>query len=104
MADGVDPYAADGLEVLLFNASKECQEPYAFNTDLIQLNTLKITSEEATDIGTIAVEVNKILVEDEVAFITGQKDIEKDWQAHVDAMYAAGLQDVLDLYTTAYNR
>ncbi|MBQ7797427.1 MAG: extracellular solute-binding protein [Lachnospiraceae bacterium] len=104
VADGVDPYAADGLELLLFNASKECYEPYAFNTDLIQLNTLKITSEEATDIGTIAVEVNKILVEDEVAFITGQKDIEADWQAHVDAMYAAGLQDILDLYTTAYNR
>lgn len=102
--DGVDPYDAAGLELLLFNASKECQEPYAFNTDLIQLNELKITSEEATDIGTIAVEVEKILVEDEVAFITGTKDIEADWQAHVDAMYKAGLQDVLDLYTTAYNR
>lgn len=104
MEDGVDPYAADGLEVLLFNASKEFYEPYAHNTNLIQLNELKLTSEEATDIGTIAVEVNKILVEDEVAFITGQKDIDADWQAHVDAMYAAGLQDMLDLYTTAYNR
>ncbi|MBE5972364.1 MAG: extracellular solute-binding protein [Lachnoclostridium sp.] len=104
MADGVDPYAPDGLEVLLFNASKELQEPYAFNTDLIQLNELKITSEEATDIGTIAVEVEKILLEDEVAFITGQKDIDADWDAHVEAMNKAGLQDMLDLYTTAYNR
>lgn len=102
--EGIDPYDAAGLELLLFNASKECYEPYANNSNLIQLNELKITSEEATDIGTIAVEVNKILVEDEVAFITGTKDLDTDWQAHVDAMYAAGLQDMLDLYTTAYNR
>ena len=102
--DGVDPYAADGLELLLYNASKECQEPYAHNTDLIQLNTLKITSEEATDIGTVAVEVEKIIVEDEVAFITGQKDIDADWDAHLEALEKAGLQQVLDLYTTAYNR
>lgn len=104
MADGVDPYAADGLEVLLFNASKECQEPYAFNTDLIQLNELKITSEESTDISTMAVEVEKVLVEDEVAFVTGQKDIDADWDAHVEALNKAGLQEVLALYTTAYNR
>ena len=42
--------------------------------------------------------------EDEVAFITGQKDIDADWDAHVEAMNKAGLQDMLDLYTTAYNR
>ncbi len=106
MADGVDPYAADGLEVLLFNASKEFYEPYAYNTKLIQLNKLKLTSEESTDISTQAVEVGKIVVEDEVKFITGQLDLnnDADWEAHKTALDKAGLQAVLDLYTKAYNR
>lgn len=102
--DGIDPYDPDGLELLLYNASKEYYEPYAYNTNLIQLNSMNLTAEESTDISTIAVEVNKILIEDETAFITGAKDLDKDWDAHIDALYAAGLQDMLDLYVKAYNR
>ena len=103
---GVDPYAPEGLELLLFNASKDLYEPYsALETSKLQQNDeLKITSEESDSVSTIVVEINKIIHEDQTAFITGTKDIDKEWDAYVESLNAAGMEELLAFYQTAYDR
>jgi len=100
----VDPYASEGLEKLLYDASKNLYEPYGKNTNLVNLNTLKLTDEESTSISTSAVEIEKLIEETSVAFITGTKDIDKEWDSYKDSLEKAGLADLLKVYQTAYDR
>ncbi len=104
VADDVDPYAPEGLEKLLFDASKELYEPYGSNTDIINLNTMKITEDEANSMATIAVEVEKLIQEQSVAFMTGTLDIDAEWDNYVSALESAGLSQLIATYQTAYDR
>lgn len=100
----VDIYAPDGLEKLLYDASAELYAPYAGTGNIKLLDTLKLTDEESTDVSVIAVEVSKIIEETSVAFMTGAKDIDAEWDSYVDSLDKAGLQDLLNVYETAYAR
>ena len=100
----VDPYSPDGLERLLFDATEELYEPYGANTNIVNLNELKITDEESTDVSTIAVEVEKAIEENSVAFMTGAKDIDAEWDTYIQDLDKAGLQTLLEMYQTAYDR
>lgn len=100
----VDPYSPAGLEKLLFDASKNLYEPYANNTKLLNLSELKLTDEESTAVSTMAVELEKLIEENSVAFITGSKDIDAEWDSYKDAMNKAGLEEILKTYQTAYDR
>lgn len=103
----IDPYAPDGLEKLLFESSKNDYEPYAqneTNSDLDLIPELKMTDEESTNVSTVAVEVEKIIIESSVAFITGAKDINTEWDSFKTSLDKAGLQTLLDTYQTAYDR
>lgn len=100
----VDPYAPEGLEKLLFDASRDLYEPYAGTSDIQLLDTLKLTDEETTDISVIAVEVEKIIEESSVAFMTGAKDIDAEWDSYVESLDNAGLQELLAVYQAAYDR
>lgn len=100
----VDIYAPEGLEKLLYDASKELYEPYGENGDLEMFATMKLTDEEITDISVKVVELNKIMNETSVAFMTGAKDIDAEWDSYVESLNNAGLQDLIDLYEVAYAR
>lgn len=100
----VDPYAPEGLERLLYDATEQLYEPYGNNTNLINLNELKVTDEESTEVSTIAVEVEKIIEETSVAFMTGAKDIDSEWDSYVESLERAGLSTLLGIYQTAYDR
>lgn len=100
----VDPYAPEGLEKLLYDASKELYEPYGANTDIINLNSMKVTEEEVNAVATIAVEVEKKIQEDAVAFMTGAKDIDAEWENYLTGLESVGLQKLIDAYQTAYDR
>ena len=100
----VDPYAPEGLERLLFDASKELYEPYGATQSIVNLNELKVTDAESTEVSTIAVEVEKLISETTVAFITGAKDVDADWDSYVDSLNKAGLETLLNIYQTAYDR
>lgn len=100
----VDPYSPEGLEKLLYDASKEKYEPYSQNTVYKNLNELKVTDAETTEISTTAVEVEKTIAESTVAFITGAKDIDKEWDSYIKALDSVGLAKLLELYQTAYDR
>ena len=100
----VDPYSPAGLEKLLFDTSKNLYEPYANNTKLLNLSELKLTDEESTAVSTMAVELEKIIEENSVAFITGTKDIDAEWDSYKDAVNKAGIEEILKTYQTAYDR
>lgn len=102
----VDPYAPEGLEKLLYEASAELYEPYAFNTNIVNLNELKVTSDETNSVSTQTVEVEKYIGEQQVAFITGTIDIDDDaaWASYLEGVNNAGLPELLNVYQTAYDR
>ncbi|MFV0503934.1 MAG: extracellular solute-binding protein [Lachnospirales bacterium] len=103
----IDPYAPDGLEKLLFESTKKDYEPYGqneTNSDLEMIPELKMTDEETTNVSTVAVEIEKIINESSVAFITGAKDINEQWDEYKDSLEKAGLQTLLDTYQAAYDR
>lgn len=106
VAADVDPYSAEGLEKLLFDASAELYEPYAFNTNIVNLNELKVTSEETNSVSTASVEVEKYIGEQQVAFITGTVDIDDDaaWTSYLEGLNNAGLPELLEVYQVAYDR
>lgn len=105
--EAADPYSPNGLEQLLYNASKELYEPYnqdAQNSDLDVVPELKFTDEEAGNVSTSAVEVEKVINETSVAFITGAKDVEKEWDSYKESLEKAGLSQLLEAYQVAYDR
>lgn len=101
--DGVDPYAPNGLEKLLYDASAELYEPYS-DYYLVNLDELKVTDEESTDVSTMAVEIEKLIEETSVAFITGARDIDAEWDSYLTSLENAGLSGYLEVYQTAYDR
>ena len=103
----VDPYGPDGLEKLLYDASAENYAPYGQdqqNADLDVLPEMKMSNDESSAISTIDVEVEKIIAESQVAFITGTQDIDSGWQSYLDSLKKAGLDDLLSTYQTVYDR
>lgn len=100
----IDKGTPEGLEKLLYDATKEKMEPYAQTGEFDILPTLKLTDEEATSIQTIGVEVQNYIEENKVAFITGTKDINKDWDAYVQGFDNVGLPKLLEVYQIAYDR
>ncbi len=105
----VDVKTGEGLEKLLYESTERDYVPYGQteeNSDLDVLPRLKLTSEETSDVSTIAVEVEKLINESSTAFIIGTKDIEndKDWEGFKDSLEKAGLADLLKVYQTAYDR
>lgn len=101
----VDLGSPEGLEKLLFEATKNMMEPYAQKEgDLDILPTLKFTAEEATEIQTIGVEIENYITENRVAFITGAKNLDTDWDSYVKNFDNLGLPKLLEVYQTAYDR
>lgn len=105
----VDIKSAEGLEKLLYDATAENYAPYGQteeNSDIDVLPQLKLTSEETTNVSTIAVEIEKLIDETTTAFIIGNKDAENDgdWEDFKSSLEKAGLADLLAVYQTAYDR
>ena len=100
----VDITKPEGLEKLLYDASAELYEPYAGTSNIELYDELKITDEESSNISVVAVEIEKIIEESTVGFITGAMDIDGDWDSYVDSVDKAGLADLLAMYDSAYAR
>lgn len=102
----VDPYSPDGLEKLLYDASKELYEPYGSSSNIVNFSSgqIKLTDEEATDSGTLETEVAKIIVENSAAFMRGEKNFDTDWDKFQSDIESAGLSQLIGLYQTAYDR
>ena len=91
----------------MYDATKEKQEPYGQNPengDLDVLPDLKMTADESTELQTIQVEVKNYINSAKVAFITGTKSLDDDWDTYLKELDACGLQTMIDIYQAAYDR
>ena len=70
-----------------------------FNTGL-----LKLTQDEQDIYNDAWTDIKNYLTEMNAAFITGQKDIEVEWDGYIKHLYDIGLQDVIDAYQAALDR
>jgi putative aldouronate transport system substrate-binding protein len=89
------------LELVLYNAYKQ-YEPYGFNRSL-PFN-LAWTLEEARQY----TELNRVIVEyveqSLARFVTGELDLNRDWDRYIADLNKLGLPNLLKLYQTVYDR
>jgi len=67
-------------------------------------NYLKFTAEESETINFINADLGKFCDQYFTGFITGEFDIEKDWDKYVKECESMELEELTAIYQTAYNR
>jgi ABC-type glycerol-3-phosphate transport system substrate-binding protein len=87
-------------EGMLFRWSKENYAPYDVDKTI---PPLVIMPDQATKMGDLSTTITNIVNESFAAFVNGQKDIGKDWDAYVKSLNDAGLNDLIKMYQDAYN-
>ena len=74
------------------------------DVDLFYTTLLVLTDEEQEIYNDCWTEIQNKVTEMNGAFITGQADLEADWDTYINELYAMGLQDVIDIYQAALDR
>lgn len=80
----------------------DIQMPVA--VDVFYTNHLILTEEERDIYSDAWIDIDTYVTEMNAAWITGQKDIETEWDNYIDKLYDMGLQDVIDVYQAALDR
>ena len=88
---------------MLFKVTQEMYEPYSglkYN-----LPTLNYTEDQQSRITDLTYEFQNYYDEVIYGFITGEKDIDSDadWQAHLDNLATYGVDEICEIYQTAYD-
>ena len=63
----------------------------------------RMTAEEEKEINDLSGDISTYILENYGLFLTGDKSFD-EWEAYVDAIYAMGMQDIIDIYQSAYDR
>ena len=96
-----------------YEASGSGQEKKALGTrdilmphgvDVFYTTLLTLSQEEQDIYNDCWTDIKAKVYEMNAAFITGQADIEKEWDAYIAALNDMGLQDVIDVYQAALDR
>ena len=74
------------------------------DVNIFYTTLLMLTDDELETYNDCWNEIQTKVVEMNAAFITGQADLEADWDTYIDDLYAMGLQDVIDVYQAALDR
>ena len=72
--------------------------------DIFYTNLLLLTQEEQDIYNDCWTDIENKVNEMNAAFITGQADIESEWDSYIKALYDMGLQDVINVYQAALDR
>lgn len=98
--DDFDIRSMDGIEQLLI----EQTWPYEGYEPDETLPPVVFTEEEASELNTIETEVKKYCDEQRTLFITGQRDLDADWDDYVSNLKDLGIDRLVEGYNTAYAR
>jgi len=71
---------------------------------ILYTTLLKLTEDEQETYNDVWTDINNKVTEMNAAFITGQADIEAEWDNYIKSLYDMGLQDVIDVYQAALDR
>ena len=76
--------------------------PHGVN--ILYTTLLMLTQNEQDIYNDCWTDIQNKVVEMNAAFITGQADIEAEWDNYINDLYSMGLQDVIDVYQAALDR
>ena len=100
-----DPYSIQGLTLLLYRETKYKMVPYQPDPDDVMSPVpVKYLVDENNQLLTIVTEVLNAVSEYRVRFITGDLDIDAEWDNYVANIESLGLNKWIELYQTAYDR
>lgn len=91
----------DPLERLLYQWSRDLYDPYG--KPAMEVPPLVFTSEQSQELGTISAGLTAYADQMFAAFVTGQQDVNKDWDAYLGELKTLGLDRFLEIYQTAYD-
>ncbi|MCR2805650.1 ABC transporter substrate-binding protein [Paenibacillus soyae] len=89
------------LEPMLFKETKENYEPYRASGDMV-LPNLFFTSEQSAELADLQKTINDYVDESLARFITGDKDLTKDWDDYLKSLEQMNLKRYLEIYQQAY--
>lgn len=95
------PNDSQAPEVQLFQGTKAYEVVAPKNED--SLPNLFVTSDKISDYTRIKTGIDDYIKESVVKFITGNMDVEKDWDSYVEKMKKIGLDDYLKMAQDAYD-
>ena len=102
---GTDPYTQGGLEILLYNATHDKMAPYQPDpSEVMSPIPVKYTIDESDQLLTMRTEIRNFVNESRVRFITGDLDLDRDWDSYLSQLESLGLETWIELYQTAYDR
>lgn len=78
--------------------------PYQIKEGIFSVGALKFTEDEQMVIDNYITEISSYATEMSAAFISGKKDIEKDWDEYLASFEKMNLGKVLEAYQAAYDR
>lgn len=92
----------DPLEIILYEETKEKYEPYKPDMEFI-LPPLPFTEEQADEIADLKKTINDYVDEMLARFVTGDADIDKDWDGYTEELENMNLERYLEIYQEAYD-
>jgi putative aldouronate transport system substrate-binding protein len=100
-AQNQDITKPDGYEVYL---SKMTDRMSTFKPEETYPLAVWLKPEDAQRLAQMRTDINNYVQQNSVQFITGQKDIIKDWESYVHGFDGLGLNDYLKAYQEAYDQ
>ncbi|MFC5464581.1 ABC transporter substrate-binding protein [Lederbergia graminis] len=91
-----------GLEDILYKATVEHYEPYGKNDDKF-VPPLFFDEVQAAELATIEQTIRDHVSEMQARFITGDADIEKDWDKYLKTLEGMNLNRFIEIYQEAYD-
>lgn len=77
---------------------------YPDGVEVFPISMLVLTQDEQDIYNDVWTDINNYVTEMNAAFITGQKDLQADWDTYVKTLQDMGIQDVIDVYQAALDR
>jgi putative aldouronate transport system substrate-binding protein len=102
--DWSDPLTYYMSEPKLYRETQEKYYPYRPKEGQFVPNVLHHTAQESNDVARLSEQINTYVQENIVAFITGNKNIDRDWASYTAEFQRLELNRYLQLKQTAYNR
>jgi len=100
-AQNQDITQVDGYEVYL---AKMTDRMSPYKPEETYPLAVWLTPEEAQRLAQMRIDINNYVMQNSVQFITGQKDVNKEWNSYVEGFNGLGLEVYLKAYQDAYDR
>lgn len=101
MATSTDEWSAEGYERRLYNATLKYDgfEP----TEQFNAAAAWVDPKDAEEVALLKINMNKYIEENIVQFVTGSKNVEKDWDHYLSGFQQLQIDRYLEIYQKAYD-